>query len=69
MYNINHLANMFKAPTEDFFKLECSGRDKDLDQWVFHPLLFNLMSIYFTPYLKYQIAENAKPCKKTQLFA
>ena len=24
---------------------------------------------YFTPYLKYQIAENAKPCKKTQLFA
>ena len=25
----------------DFF----SGLDKDLDQWVFHPLLFNLMSI------------------------
>ena len=23
----------------------CSGLDKDLDQWVFHPLLFNLMSI------------------------
>ena len=22
-----------------------SGLDKDLDQWVFHPLLFNLMSI------------------------
>ena len=22
-----------------------SGQDKDLDQWVFHPLLFNLMSI------------------------
>ena len=21
---------------------------------------------YFTPYLKYQIAENAKPCKNTQ---
>ena len=21
---------------------------------------------YFTPYLKYQTAENAKPCKKTQ---
>ena len=21
------------------------GLDKDLDQWVFHPLLFNLMSI------------------------
>ena len=39
-----------------------SGLDKDLDQWVFYPLLFNLMS--YTPYLKYQIAENAKPCKK-----
>ena len=24
----------------------CSGLDKDLDQWVFHPLLFNLMSIF-----------------------
>ena len=23
----------------------CSGLDKDLDQWVFHTLLFNLMSI------------------------
>ena len=22
-----------------------SGLDKDLDQWVFHPLLFDLMSI------------------------
>ena len=25
--------------------LKNSGLDKDLDQWVFHPLLFNLMSI------------------------
>ena len=24
---------------------DCSGLDKDLDQWVFHTLLFNLMSI------------------------
>ena len=24
---------------------QTSGLDKDLDQWVFHPLLFNLMSI------------------------
>ena len=23
-----------------------SGLDKDLDRWVFHPLLFNLMSIF-----------------------
>ena len=23
----------------------CSGLEKDLDQWVFHTLLFNLMSI------------------------
>ena len=45
-----------------------SGLDKDLVQWVFNPLLFNLMSI-FTPYLKYQIAENAKPCKKDPIFA
>ena len=33
-----------------------SGLDKDLNQWVFHPLLF-LFNEYFTPYLKYQIAE------------
>ena len=26
------------------FKDKVSGLDKDLDQWVFHPLLFNLMS-------------------------
>ena len=32
-----------------------SGLDTDLDQWVFHPLLFNLMSILL------HIAENAKP--------
>ena len=24
---------------------DCSGLDKDLDQWVFHTILFNLMSI------------------------
>ena len=26
-------------------KEDNSGLDKDLDQWVFHPLLFNLLSI------------------------
>ena len=40
-----------------------SGLDKD--QWVFHLLLSNLMS-NFTPFFKYQLAENAKPCKMTQ---
>ena len=40
------------------FKIIYSGLDKDLDQWVFDP------NEYFTPYLKYQTAENAKPCKK-----
>ena len=44
---------------------QCSGLNMDLDQWVFYPLLFNLMSILL-PTSKYQIAENAKPCKKTQ---
>ena len=31
----------------DFFRflLGASGLDKDLDQWVFNPLLFNLRSI------------------------
>ena len=42
-----------------------SGLDKDLDQWVFHPLLFNLMSILL--HIKYQIAENAKPCKRPNI--
>ena len=41
-----------------------SSLDKDLDQWVFQPLLFNLMSILLH-IKKYKIAENAKPCKKT----
>ena len=43
------------------FLKDPSGLDKDLDQWVFHPLLF-LFNEYFTPYLKYLVAENAKPC-------
>ena len=30
------------------FVVGFSGLDKDLDQWVFHPLLFNLMSISLT---------------------
>ena len=42
---------------------DCSGLDDDLDQCVSTPHFYNLM-INFTPYLKYQIAENAKPCKK-----
>ena len=29
-----------------------------------HPAFY--FNEYFTPYFKYQIAENAKPCKKTQ---
>ena len=29
-----------------------SGLNKDLDQWVFHPLIFNLINEYFTPYFK-----------------
>ena len=33
-----------------------SGVDKDLDQWVFHPLLFNLIGILL-PTLTHQIAE------------
>ena len=28
-----------------FIFLDHSGLDKDLDQWIFYPLLFNLMSI------------------------
>ena len=28
-----------------YFSIICSGLDKDLDQSVFHPLLFDLMSI------------------------
>ena len=51
--------NSHKAPGPDGLNprvlKEYSGLDKDLDQWVFHPLLFNLMSIL--PYLKYQIVE------------
>ena len=36
---------MGKYVFERHFDGDCSGLDKDLDQWVFHPLLFNLMSI------------------------
>ena len=51
-------------------KHSISGLDKDLDQWVFHPLLFNLMSILLpTQNTKLQkprsISSVAKPCEKT----
>ena len=38
--HVNINAQYYKRIIDGF-----SGLDKDLDQWVFHPLLFNLMSI------------------------
>ena len=53
-----------------------SGLDKDLDQWVFHPLFFNLMSILLpTSNINLQklsprsISSVAKPCEKTHFIA
>ena len=49
------------APVANIYHLigfRDSGLDKDLDQCVFHPLHFNLMSTCILhPYLKYQIAK------------
>ena len=38
-------SNIKKGGKNMFSAVGISGLDKDLDQWVFHPLLFNLMSI------------------------
>ena len=47
--------------------LQPSGLDKDLDQWVFHPLLFNSMSILLPTKISNcrSISSVAKTCEKT----
>ena len=42
---LNRIMGIFYSNIPGTNSRSISGLDKDLDQWVFHPLLFNLMSI------------------------